>query len=232
MKVSEERLYLVFAYMGALDLAAVKVMMDTPTCSIGFLKVEPQADLVEREGQFEAFWFAKATYAEMVANFLEAEGVTADVPSDRTPAQLRDMVANACGQIGAKWQNAAEVCGSASVEVDEIERHVSALKQAGGLASFNAYYKRYRSLCMATALPAIPYSNYLFELKVKIVEKVARNTVAGIEKFSGITSIKLSLPDIKRRDHFSPGEDPPRWLTATSHPFPGWSPAAPFRHRK
>ncbi len=101
--------------------------------------------------------------------------------------------------LGAQWQSTQQVVATAEDAVEEIEKHVKALNEVGGLSNFNKAYKRYRHRCIATAMPAVPYSAHLHAFKLKIIKLVSKNVAVGADKFAGLSSVEVVFPGRKER---------------------------------
>lgn len=185
---------LIWAYIETLRLSAIKVMVERPDAENCWLRLEPDADLIEKDGPralFDTFWFSKAGHAEIVFH----QCVTIFSPEEQDvevalPAQhMRDHVANQAALLGAPWRSTKEIVDAANEAVDEVEKQVAALNVSGGLGPFNSGYKSYRLAMQSTGEPALNYSAYLLRFKVSIVKKVAENVAAGIDKFAGLLSV-------------------------------------------
>jgi hypothetical protein len=137
----------------------------------------------------DAMVLAKQSHAELVAAMVRASR-----DADEAIASMRRMA----DELGAAPQTVDQVIAAAAAEVDELEVQVKAWNATGGLSKINAAYKRYRTLCIATAATAVSYSDYLHAYKLKVADQVGRNLALGAPKFTGVLDIQPDpLPSIK-----------------------------------
>lgn len=198
---SKGKTELVAAYIGALGMSAIRVMVGKSGVAPSRIEIQPTTEPVQRDEPdvtFETFWFAKAQHAELVImncrddlRTLGAEG--ADGWVQLSAATLRDYVVNVAAGLGARWRTTAEIGASAEGAIDELERHVEALNKSGGLGPLNARYKAYRLAMQKTGEAAINYSAYLQVFKVRVVALVGKNVAAGAGRYDGFAMIVPSL---------------------------------------
>lgn len=201
--MAKPRTELVLAYIGALELSAIKVMVGKTAETPSWLQLETEPELIETDGplvMFDTLWFSKAAHADLVfGQCLTVIGGAPDAAIALPASEVRDAAINQAASLGAPWRTTQEIVATAENAIDEVERHVAALNQSGGLAPLNAGYKSYRIAMQTTGVPAVNYATYLLSFKLKMVKRVAENVAAGVDKFSGLASVLTVYPPRKER---------------------------------
>ncbi|QOZ25305.1 hypothetical protein [Bradyrhizobium sp. CCBAU 51753] len=137
----------------------------------------------EGERGEEAFVFTKSAHAELVV---------AQCSSTSSIDALKIDFEIAAAAVGATWEQPVKVLAAAADEIRELETQLDAWNKSGGLRTMNAAYKQYRALAVATAAPALSYSDYLHAYKVKVAHLVGQNVARGLPKHTGILAL---VPD-------------------------------------
>jgi hypothetical protein len=198
MAFSKARAQLAFAYVSALQLASIRVMTSATGLPTSWLEVDlkagPEAEDAAGRVMFDTVWFRKSGHAELVAQqvftVLDAEpGGPIALPA----VEVRDVIINECGNLGAEWRTTAQIVATAEQAVDEVERNIEALNKSGGLRPLNARYKAYRLAMQGTGEAAVSYGDYLQRYKVKAVKLIAGNIASGSDKFAGFSAIAPTL---------------------------------------